>query len=204
MTGWLPLYLRSRHSPLALAVSIGAVAAVWSMWSAFTDRRDVTETLTVLTVALALAPMIPTLAGDDDALESTAALPWPRRRALHLIACFAILAVALASTRATGAWFGPTWHVVREAAGLTGLAGLGAALLGTRLAWQLPISWTAVQAIFGGTDESAWHQVLFWLVQPADSRPAAITAGLLFVSGVIAYALRAGPMTPAVEVTMDQ
>ena len=88
--------------------------------------------------------------------------------------------------------------------GLTGLAGLGAALLGTRLAWQLPISWTAVQAILGGADESTWHQVLFWLVQPADSRAAAITAGLLFVSGVIAYALRAGPMTPAAEVTMDQ
>jgi len=204
VTGWLPLYLRSRRSPLALAVSIGAVAAVWSVWSAFTDRRDVSETLTVLTVALALAPMIPTLAGADDALESSAALPWPRRRALHLIACFVVVAAALACTRATGAWFGPTWQVVRASAGLTGLIGLGAALLGTRLAWQLPISWAAVQVIFGARDGSIRSQVLYWLVQPVNSRASAITAGLLFLSGVIAYTLRAGPRTTAVEVTMDQ
>jgi hypothetical protein len=203
VTRWLRLYLLSRRVPLASAVSIGAVALIWVAWLAFSNRREVSESLTVLTVVLALAPMIPTLAGDDDALESTAALPWPPRRALHLIACFAVVAAALAATRGTGAWFGPTWQVVRDCAGLTGLIGLGVALVGTRLAWQLPISWTALQVVLGGP-ESDWRQALYWLVQPADNRVAAVTAALLFLAGVAAYAWRAGPRVSAVEVTMGQ
>lgn len=203
MTRWLRLYLRSRRAPLAIAVSIGAVAVIWVAWLAFTNRREVSESLAILTVVLALAPLIPTLAGDDDALESTAAMPWPPRRALHLIACFALVAAVLAGTRATGAWFGPTWLIVRDCAGLTGLIGLGVALLGARLAWQLPISWTALQVVLGGP-ESDWRQVLYWLVQPADNRAAAVTAILLLLAGVVAYALRAGPRATAVEVTMGQ
>lgn len=201
MTGWLPLYVRSRRLPVALATSLAAVAVTWAAWSAATDRREVSLSLTVLTVALALAPTIPTLSGDDDALESTAALPWPPRRALHLVACFAIAAAALAVTRATGAWFGPTGPVVRDCAGLTGLIGLGAALLGSRLAWPLPIGWTAVQVIFGDPDGNG---ALFWLIQPPGSRPAAITAGALFLAGVIAYALRPGPPARPAEAMMGQ
>jgi hypothetical protein len=196
---WLSLYLRSRRVPVALAASLGAMAVLWAGWLAFTDRREVGLGLTVLAIALVLAPMIPTLAGDDDALESTAALSWPPRRALHLIACFAVAAAALAATRATGAWFGPTWLVVRDSAGLTGLIGLGAALLGTRLAWQIPISWTALQIVLGDT-----NGVLFWLVQPPGNRTAAVTAAVLFLAGLITYAARVGPRTAAAEVTMGQ
>jgi hypothetical protein len=199
VTGWLPLYLRSRRLPAALAASIAAVVVTWSAWSAFTDQRVVNQSLTVLTVVFALAPMIPTLSGDDDALESTAALRWRPRRAAHLIACFAVVAAALAVTRATGAWFGPTWEVVRNSAGLTGLVGLSAALLGTRIAWAPPIGWAAIQVMFGRADGSA---VLFWLTQPAGSRPAAITAAVLFAGGVLAYAVRPGPPAPPAEATM--
>jgi len=201
VTGWLPLYLRSRRLPAALAASLGAVLVTWAGWSIFTDQRAVSPTLTVLTVMLALAPLIPTLSGDDDALESTAALRWPPRRALHLVGCFAIVAGALAVTRATGAWFGPTWEVVRDSAGLTGLIGLSAALLGTRIAWAPPIGWTAIQVVSGGADH---HRILFWLLQPAGNPPAAITAATLLVGGVLAYAVRPGPPTPAAEVTMGQ
>jgi hypothetical protein len=201
MTGWLPLYLRSRRLPAALATSLAAVAVTWAAWSAATDRREVSPSLTVLTVALALAPAIPTLSGDDDALESTAALRWPPRRALHLVACFALVAAALAVTRATGAWFGPTGPVVRDCAGLTGLIGLCAALLGTRLAWPLPIGWTAVQVIFG---DPAGNGALFWLIQPAGSRVAAVTAGALFLAGIAAYALRPGPPGRPAEAMMGQ
>jgi hypothetical protein len=201
VTGWLPLYLRSRRLPAALAVSFGAVAVTWAAWSAATDRREVGRPLTVLTVVLALAPLIPTLAGDDDALESTAALRWPPRRAVHLVACFAAVAAGLAVTRATGAWFGPTWEVVRDCAGLTGLIGLSAALLGTRIAWAPPIGWTAVQVIFGGP---AGNSVLFWLLQPAGNTAAAVTAAALLLGGLGAYAWRPGPPVAPAEVTMGQ
>lgn len=201
MTGWLPLYVRSRRLPAALATSLAAVLATWAAWSAATDRREVNQSLTVLTVALALAPLIPTLSGDDDALESTAALRWRPRRAAHLIACFAVVAAALAVTRATGAWFGPTGAVVRDSAGLTGLIGLCAALLGTRLAWAPPIGWTAVQVLFGTPHGNS---ALFWLIQPGGNAPAAITAAALLAGGVAAYAQRSGPATNPAEVTMGQ
>jgi hypothetical protein len=190
VTGWLPLYARSRRLPAALATSAAAVTVTWAAWSAATDRREISQSLTILTVALALAPAIPTLSGDDDALESTAALRWPPRRALHLLACFALVAAALTVTRATGAWFGPTWPVLRACAGLTGLIGLGASLLGTRLAWPLPIGWAALQVVFGAPTGNA---ALYWLIQPPASHAAALTAGALFLAGVTAYALRPGP-----------
>ncbi|MFI6070699.1 hypothetical protein ACIA5C_03800 [Actinoplanes sp. NPDC051343] len=201
MTGWLPLYLRSRRLPAALGTSLAAVVVTWAAWSATTDRREVNQSLMVLTVVLALAPLIPTLSSDDDALESTAALRWPPRRALHLIACFAAVAVALVVTRATGARFGPAWEIVRDSAGLTGLIGLSAALLGTRIAWAPPIGWAAIQVLFG---VPAGDAVLFWLLQPATSRPAALTAAVLFAGGVVAYARRPGPSKNPAEATMSQ
>jgi len=200
VTGWLPLYLRSRRLPAALATSLGAIALTWAAWSAATDRRDIDQSLVVLTVVLALAPMIPTLSGDDDALESTAALRWPPRRAVHLAGCFVVVAAALAVTRATGAWFGPTWEVVRDSAGLTGLIGLSAALLGTRIAWAPPIGWAALQVLFG---RPAGNHILFWLVQPAADRAAAITAAALAVGGLFAYARRPGPPAPPAEASLD-
>jgi hypothetical protein len=201
VTGWLPLFLRSRRLPAALATSLAAVVVTWVAWSAATDRREVSQSLTVLTVTFALAPLIPTLSGDDDALESTAALRWRPRRAAHLIACFAVVAAALAVTRATGAWFGPTWEVVRDSAGLTGLIGLSAALFGARAAWVPPIGWAAVQVIFGSRDG---NPALFWLLRPAGDRSAAATAAVLFAGGVLAYTLRPGPRVAAAEVTMGR
>lgn len=201
MTGWLPLYLRSRRLPAALATSLAAMVVTWAAWSALTDRREVTQSLVVLTVVLALAPTIPTLSGDDDALESTAALRWPPRRAAHLVACFTFVAATLAVTRATGAWFGPTGEVIRDSAGLTGLIGLSAALLGPRIAWAPPIGWAALQILFGNP---AGNEVACWLTQPAANPTAAITAGTLLLGGLSAYAWRTGPPAPPAEVTMGR
>jgi hypothetical protein len=36
---------------------------------------------------------------------------------------------------------------------------------------------------------STWQQVLAWMLQPAASAPAAITASVLGVTGVLAYAI---------------
>ncbi|XVU28970.1 hypothetical protein ACQPZJ_18490 [Actinoplanes sp. CA-054009] len=204
MTGWLPLYLRSRRLQAALAVSLGAVLVVWAAWSAFSSQREISLGLTVFTVALALAPVIPTLAGHDDSLESTAALPWPPRRALHLLVCGALITAALAVLGVTGTTFGPFAQLARDGAGLTGLTGLSVALLGARLAWAPPIGWAAVQILFGAPDGAAWHRALFWLIQAPSDRTAAVTATLLLLAGVTAYALRPGPSASATETTMRQ
>ena len=204
---WLPLYLRSRRVPLAAPVSLAAVAAVVLLWSASTDRREVDPRLAILTVALALAPLIPTLAGDDDAVEKTAALPWPPRRVLHLIGAATYVAGMLLGARPAGVDFGPGWQIIRNCAGLTGLIGLGVALLGTRLACAAPITWSALQAMLavpGGPDGPAWRQAVFWLVQPVGSIPAAVTATVLLVAGALAYAARATPPTAPNEAAMSR
>jgi hypothetical protein len=201
ITGWLPLYLRSRHVPVAAPISLAAVALVALLWSAGADRPEVDPSLAALTVVLGLAPLIPTLAGDDDALEKTAALPWPPRRVLHLIGAGAFVAVLLFGARAAGADFGPAWQIIRNSAGLAGLIGLGVALLGTRLAWIAPITWSAMQVMLAAPDGPGWQQCLFWLIQPVGNVPAAVTAAALLVSGLLAYAVRVSPPTSPTDVT---
>jgi len=204
ITRWLPLYLRSRRVTLALPLSLAAVAAVTALWSAWADSPRVNPGLAVLTVLFALAPGIPTLAGHDDALEKTAALPWPSRRVLHLVLVGAIVAGALISARLADIEFGTAGQMARNSLGLAGLIGLGVALAGTSLASIVPIIWVAVQAMLAATGGPVWRQVLLWLTQPADNRPAAITAGILLLAGVTAYAVRVSPPTPPNEATMGQ
>jgi hypothetical protein len=204
ITRWLPLYLRSRRVPLAAPTSLAAVAAVTLLWSSSADGPEVDPGLAALTVVLGLAPLIPTLTGDDDSLEGTAALCWPSRRVLHLLGAGTFVAALLLVARAAGADFGPAGLIVRNSAGLAGLIGLGVALLGTRLAWAAPIGWTALQAMLAVPGGAGWQQSLLWLIQPADSIPAAVTAAVLLLAGVIGYAVRTSPPTAPNEVTMSR
>jgi hypothetical protein len=204
MTGWLPLYLRSRRVPPAASASAAAVTAVASAWAALTGRAEVHPGLAALTVALAAAPLVPTLAADDADLERTAALRWPPRRALHLVACAAFVAGLLIAARLLGADFGPAGQIARNAAGMVGLLGLGAAAFGTGHAWQLPFTWAAVQCVLPVPGGPAWRQAALYLVQPPDSRTAAITAGALLLAGTAAYACRVGPPVAPAEATMGQ
>jgi hypothetical protein len=193
ITRWLPLYLRSRRVPGAAPISFAAVAAVVLLWVASAEQPEVDPSLAALTLVLALAPLIPTLAGDDDELERTAALPWPPRRVLHLLGAGTFVAGMLLAARAAGVDFGPAGQILRNSAGLAGLSGLAVALLGTRLAWAAPIAWAALQAMLGAPGGPGWRQGLFWLIQPVDSLPAAITAGVLLLAGASAYALGLSP-----------
>ncbi|MDG4788868.1 hypothetical protein O7626_23570 [Micromonospora sp. WMMD1102] len=202
--GWLPLYLRSRRVPLAVAVSVGAVAVVSATWAGVTDQSRVHQSLAALTVALAAAPIIPTLAGDDAALEQTAALRWPPRRALHLLTGAAVVAGILVAARLGGTDFGPAGLVARNTAGLVGLLGLGTALAGTSWSWQAPFSWVAAQCFVPLPDGPVWRQALLWMVQPPENRTAAVTAGALLLAGLLGYAARVGPPTSAAETAMAQ
>ncbi|WP_327001437.1 hypothetical protein OHA72_40830 [Dactylosporangium sp. NBC_01737] len=146
----------------------------------------------------------PTLAGHDPALERTAALPWPPRRIAHLVACGAAVAGLLVAARVLGADFGPVPVLLRNAAGLVGLVGLGAALAGARAAWQVPIAWAALASFLAAPGGPAWRQVALWMVQEPGNRIAAVTAAAFLTAGVVAYAVRVGPPTAPAEATMDQ
>ncbi|WP_430782855.1 hypothetical protein [Actinoplanes sp. G11-F43] len=194
MSRWLPLYLRSRRVPLAVTVSAAAVTVVGVTWRAFAGRPEVHTSLAVLTAVLVLAPLISTMSGDDDELESTAALRWPPRRALHLAGIALVTFVLIAGAGPAGVDLGSAGQILRNSAGLAGLAGIGVALAGVQFAWLAPVVWAGVQAM-GSPGHEMWSQMVFWLLQPAASRPSALLAGALAVTGLIAYAARIGRVT---------
>ena len=192
---WLTLYLRSRRVPVALAATTGTVVLMWSLWTVSSDTRDVGVPMVILTVLLCVAALTTTLAGPDDALERTGSLPWPRRRAAHLLGALAVVILLLLATLATGARFGPAGLVVRDAAGLLGLTALGAATVGAARSWFLPLAWTLVTLVLS-LPETAWAQVLTWQIQAPGNVAAGLTAGLLATAGSLAYAV-AGPARQA-------
>ncbi|MEV4282707.1 hypothetical protein [Actinoplanes xinjiangensis] len=186
------LHLRSRRVPVALATAAGVTVLMWTVVAAFAESRDADLTMVVLLVLLLVVALAPTFGGADDALERTSSLRWPPRRAVHLLAGLVVILALVLVTLVTAARFGPAVLVLRDAAGLLGLAALGAAVLGAGRSWFLPLSWTlpAVLFPFGGTAVAG--QVLTWQSQPHDSRTAAVTAAVVAVVGLGAYALR-GP-----------
>jgi hypothetical protein len=188
---WLTLYLRSRHAPTALIAAGGCAALTWSLWSVFSDSRVVGVQTVVLTVLLLVAALTTTLGGPDDALEATAGFHWPPRRVAHLLVAFLAVVALLLVTRATGARFGPVGLVLRDAGGLLGLTALSASTMGTARAWFLPLGWT-LGAISFPQAEPVLGRILTWQAQPPASGAAAVTAGLLALGGLIAYAV-AGP-----------
>ncbi|MEU4242394.1 hypothetical protein [Actinoplanes sp. NPDC026619] len=188
---WLTLYLRSRRAPVSLAAAVGCAALMWTLWSVSSNSGSVGMQMVVLTVLLMVAVLTATLGGPDDALEATAAMPWPPRRVAHVLVALLVVVVPLLATLATGARFGPAGLVVRDAAGLLGLTALGAATVGTARSWFLPLGWTLAAVLFARPDP-ALGRVLTWQAQPPASAAATVTAGLLALAGLLAYTV-AGP-----------
>ena len=184
---FLTLYLRSRRVPLALAVAAGGTALMWGIWQLASDDRDANSTVVILTVLIAAACFTHTLNGPDDELERTAAVRWPRRRAAHLVLALGVTVALVLATLATGARFGPPLFVLRDAAGVLGLIALGAALVGPARSWFVPLIWTLGVAIFPQPTPLP-AVVATWQHQPPGSRPAAITAAVFALAGLIAFA----------------
>ncbi|WP_127503928.1 hypothetical protein [Actinoplanes solisilvae] len=179
------LHLRARRVPLAMATSVGGAALIWALWLALSDDRDALSLVVVLTVALMVAALSTTLAAPDEDLERAAALRWPWRRAVHLLAALTLVLVVLAATLPTGARLGPAALVLRDTAGLLGLTALCATVVGAARSWFLPLGWTVVAAMF--PQPAGWAALATWPGQPHTDRPAAVVATVLALAGLIAY-----------------
>jgi hypothetical protein len=189
----LVLYLRSRQVPAALAAAVGSVAVLWSASQA-TDDPSARATLALLAVAAGTAAAGSGLAGADIDLDRTAAIRWPPRRAAHVIAAGAAVIGMVAATALTGDQLAPVAQVTRDAIGMSGLIALGAATLGASRAWVPPLTWTLLAwthpaLSWPSPATAAYQQVLTWMLQPADTTPATVTALILGVTGVLAYAI---------------
>lgn len=186
------LYLRARGAP-ALAAGLAVVALVaWGAahwltsreWSGGAiERWPVVALAPVLTAVLASSG----LAGSDEELERTTAVPWRRIRVLHLtvVAVAAIAAVVL-----TGLWEPQTYgafELARNTLACVGAAALLTVVLGARLAWGPVCAYVGVVTLVAPrplNSESSWWT---WPVQPWSAELAAWTAGALFAAGLLLY-----------------
>jgi hypothetical protein len=190
----LVLYLRSRRAPAALATAVGGVAVLWSLSQA-TDNPAAHATLLAAVAGTAAAG--PGLDGADIDLDRTAAIAWPPRRAVHVITAAAVVVGIIAATALTGDQMAPARRIVRDAVGMSGLTALGAATLGAGRAWVPSLAWTMPTLLWAPPGTALHQQVLAWMLQPAHTTPATVTALVLGAGGVLTDALH-GPAHKAV------
>ncbi|MFJ5046227.1 hypothetical protein ACIQWZ_29410 [Streptomyces sp. NPDC098077] len=185
MTSGPLLYARSRRAPAA-AGALLASAALLGAGAAADGAAD--PRLGVLAVAVAVAAAAPGLGGQDAALDRTAAIRWAPLRAAHVLLIAAAVTLVLLAAQAAGRDPVTAAFLARDAAGLTGLAALGAVVFGAEHAWAPVVGWPAV-TFFAPPDPGG---VAGWLLAPPGAGAAAWTAGALLAAGTTVYAA-AGP-----------
>ncbi|WP_189917840.1 hypothetical protein [Kitasatospora xanthocidica] len=184
---WLGLYARSRQVPTSAAAVLLVGLAVWALVEP--GPSDLGTAVLVLGANVVAASV--GLGGQDVLLERTAAIRWLPRRVAHVLLIGAVAGAALLAVQSVGTELAPTGVVVRDSAGLVGLAALGAVLCGAQLAWTLPTGWLAAALLVpvpGGTT----GKVLNWMIFPTGTTASDWTAWTLLATGTVAYAL-AGP-----------
>jgi hypothetical protein len=187
---WLTLYARSRRIPASLTAMLIGVAAVWAL------ARDEgagpgDPRLPVLILASGAMAFSIGFGGQDLALDRTAAIRWVPRRAAHVLLAGATVAAALLTAQTMGASMVTTAFVIRDSAGLMGLAALGAALGGGQYAWTLPFAWLSF-SFFAPPPASTPTQVATWMLLPPGTAAGTWTALVLAIVGTATYAV-AGP-----------
>ncbi|MEV6110368.1 hypothetical protein AB0M28_37560 [Streptomyces sp. NPDC051940] len=192
MTG----YARSRGLPAALLTLVAVTLLAWRCADWLVDAPRFGTSARVPVVALA-----PLLAGSAAAaslyshsaeLDRTAARRLWCLRSGQLLALTGLYAVTLGATVTTDAAVFGTQAMVRNVLGTAGLAALSAVVFGARLAWMLPLAYTATAYLAAprapGGSAAAWA----WPVQPGPQPAAWSTAVLLFAAGLAVCAWR-GP-----------
>jgi hypothetical protein len=164
---------------MALASALVVTIAVW----AISDPPN--PGMAALAVVSAVGVLAIGLSGQDSYLDRTAAIRWSSRRAAHVVL---IAAVASALLLAFTTDLAPAAFVLRDSAGMAGLAALAAAAFGGQYAWTLPLGWFSIAFFIPRSDDVPVH-VATWLLQAPDNTAAAWTAGVLGVVGTATYAL---------------
>ncbi|GLY47371.1 hypothetical protein [Lentzea sp. NBRC 102530] len=180
----LTLYARSRNVPSALVVLPVVVLVAWSAlhspWTPLSASLTCLAAVLVATVGLA---------GQDPELDASTAVPWPFWRLAHLLLATLTATAAVLLVQELGSEPSSATFVVRDTAGMIGLAGLAAAVAGARLAATAPVLWWAVAAIMP-PGESVTARVVTWPLGSPDDAATTWTAAILFASGVTAYSVK--------------
>lgn len=177
------LHARSRHVPVALAALAAATVLVW-----FSTRWSWSPLLTSLAITSLAALASGGLGGQDVDLDRTAAIRWPLRRFGHL--CVIGLVVAGAVLAVQQGADGPvaTGLVLRNTAGTLGLTAIAATVFGGGFGWTLPLAWLAITPFVPAHPDTT-SQVAAWMLRPAGSTEATVTAAALCAAGVLLYSV---------------
>jgi hypothetical protein len=178
---WATLYARSRQLPAAFAALLVATAGLW-----FLARDSWSSVPVVLTLTAGIAVAAIGLSGQDPDLDRTAALPWPVRRFGHLALIGLAAGGAVLAVQELGSSTVDISIILRDAAGLLGLAGLAATVAGGQFGWTLPLLWAAITP-FVQDDGSATSHVVGWMLQPPGAPAATWMALVLGVAGAVVY-----------------
>jgi hypothetical protein len=155
----LVLHARGRAAG-PVACGLGAVAV--ACWALVVLMRDTGTLVTVLGPLAAMSLLGLALGAADPALERVMPKRWPRWRVAELAVC--ALASVLALLPALVHSNDQITELLRNVAGLGGLAALGVVALGARLAWAVPAAYALAGAALGPRDED-WLAPLTWPVQ---------------------------------------
>ncbi|MCE6999434.1 hypothetical protein LZG04_32180 [Saccharothrix sp. S26] len=182
MTRWVLLYARARHVPVsaaAAAVGVGGLGAL--------AQPGGSPQSAAFGAALGMAAVATGLGGHDRALDRTAAFGWPPRRAAHLLLGGTVVAALLLAVGLVADPLAPDAFLLRDVAGLGGLAALGALWFGSRTACVLPLGWAGVTLVVPPGDDDWLTRLLTWPVQPAGTTSATVTAVVLGGAGLLAH-----------------
>lgn len=169
------LYLRSRLSGWAVG-SIAVIGVISWLW-----LRQAHE-IGMMEAALIIAPLLPAAIigtsvrspfGDT---EHSVSYPLSRLRLGHLVGL--LLCGTLALGLSTYGWNGDPigWEFIRNMAGYTGLALIGARLLGSAICWVVPLGYGVISLLLAPTSRWAWVNDI-----PADRWSISIAVVLLVV-----------------------
>jgi hypothetical protein len=201
MTGpGLLLHARSRGLYLSLSVVVTIAVLVpllirfW--WQVSPDTvGGMLLNLVVMSVAAAVAAAGQSLAGADPELEGSVPRIVARFRLAHLtiallavggllVLGFAVLMPSLDLSQSDQARI-----ILRDSAGLFGLAALTSALVGARFSWAPPTLWVLALS-FTWLPRQGWRAAAAMPKAPADYGISALTAIVLLVLGLAAYTAR--------------
>lgn len=189
------LYLRSRRSGFAavglIAVAIlGWIGAEWMLRMPSFGGASGGALIPVLLLmpilsGCAIALTTPSPFGETEQVASRS-LPALRLAHLSILLLWAALTFAVVARH----WAYPAAELTlaRNLAGFTGLALLGAWLLGGRLSWVLPIAYGGVVTVTGrdAPNSFAWWS---WAIRPGDDALAVLLAMAALVIGLTAVSL---------------
>jgi hypothetical protein len=183
------LHLASRRLPASLLalVTVAAALRITLTWTPGAGPYSVMFPLIVTTAAAAVVS-VTTHSPIGEAERATGLrLPLLRLGTVLALACAACAVLTLGAVGGHLA-LGVT-ALLRDLAGLTGLALLTATGLGAALSWTGPLAYLVISIY---AVQEAWVTPWLWPARPAGDRDGAICALLVFAAGVAAVTLR-GP-----------